>query len=83
MRSVYTIKLFGPQAVRAGTRELRIELPSPAQAGQLLAALGEACPAIQPTLAGSRIAVNHEIAAAEQSILDSDEVALIGMVSGG
>lgn len=55
---------------------------SPTCAG-VLAGLGEAAPVLAPMLGGSRLAVNHEFAALSDTIAPGDEVALIGLVSGG
>ena len=51
----------------------------------VLAALARACPAIADALPGCRLAVNHAFADGDDAppIQSGDEVALIGMVSGG
>lgn len=72
-----TVRLFGPLAQRAGAEAVLVEVPSEAPTcAQVLAAL----PA---ELAGHRLAVNHEYASADTKISEADELALIGMVSGG
>ncbi len=82
-----TVKLFGPQAALAGRREVAVVLTrngeEAATAGGVLAGLGEAVPALRGSLAQSRLAVNREFAAAGDAVRPGDEVALIGMVSGG
>ena len=78
-----TVLLFGPQAALAGARELRLPLDSGATVAQVRAALGAACPALAPSLPASRFAVNHAFAAETDPVAASDEIALIGMVSGG
>lgn len=78
-----TVLLFGPQATLAGTREITVE-PAEPTAGSVLAALATA--AAEPlvgSLGTSRLAVNHEFAEDTHPIRPGDEVALIGMVSGG
>jgi len=80
---IVTIKLFGPQADLAGAREVRVPLEGTPTVARLRAALAEACPALAPTLLGSRLAVNHEFAWDSEMVGENDEVALIGMVSGG
>jgi molybdopterin converting factor small subunit len=80
-----TVKLFGPQAKQVGSGEVSVDLD---QATPNCAALREKLPQQQPALADSlphsRFAVNYEYVVDEQAPIDpSDEVALIGMVSGG
>jgi molybdopterin converting factor small subunit len=79
----YTVKLFGPQAVKAGTREVQLDLPDVATAADVLQALRERCPQIRDSVSASRLAVNQELASPELTIKANDEIALIGMVSGG
>lgn len=78
-----TVKLFGPQAQLAGVREVRVEVGDGATGARVLAALGRTAPALRPSLDGSRLAVDHEYVGDEQVIRAGQEVALIGMVSGG
>lgn len=80
------VKLFGPQAALAGTREVEVEVEAggvAATAGGVKAALAAMVPAIAATVGSSRIAINHEFAADADPVRERDEVALIGMVSGG
>ena len=78
------VKLFGPQAQRVGRRHVRVELADDdATCAALRRALHEAAPQLADTLADSRFAVNHEYADESRTIRADDEVALIGMVSGG
>lgn len=77
------VLLFGPQAAIAGRRELPIDLPPDATVDDALVALGDAAPGLIDSLDTSRLAVNHEFAPAAQVLTATDEVALIGMVSGG
>jgi molybdopterin synthase catalytic subunit len=78
-----TVLIFGHQAISAGTRSLAIEVAAtPCTAADVLAAIGAASPALLPSLASSRLAVNHEFADAGQLISGREELALIGMVSG-
>ena len=79
-----TVLLFGPQAQLAGHREIAVDVPGDvATVGAVLAALGEAAGELRDSLRTSRLAVNHEFATEETVINPGDEVALIGMVSGG
>jgi molybdopterin synthase catalytic subunit len=79
----YAVKLFGPQAVKAGTREVQIDLPEAASATDVLDALRQRCPQIRDSVSASRLAVNQEFATPDLRIKATDEIALIGMVSGG
>lgn len=78
------VLLFGPQATLAGARSVDVSVDNVAPtASDVLAALREAAPALTSSLKSSRLAINHEFAAGDQTIHQDDEVALIGMVSGG
>jgi molybdopterin converting factor small subunit len=78
------IKLFGPAAQRAGSREIRVTLEGERPTCQdLRAALARAAPALGDMLPVSRFAVNQEFAGDDDPVRSGDEVALIAMVSGG
>lgn len=78
------VQLFGPQAALAGTRSVEVEVDSAEPtAADVLAKLNDAAPEIADSLRTSRLAVNHEFATGSTPITPGDEVALIGMVSGG
>jgi molybdopterin converting factor small subunit len=78
------VLIFGPQAALAGARAVRVAVAAErATAAEVLAALGAASPALEPSLRGSRLAVNHAFVGSGSPIGPGDEVALIGMVSGG
>lgn len=78
------ILLFGPQAELVGARELSIELPEGSvTAAGALEAVATAAPVLRDSIGQSRLAVNHEFVASDRVIRAEDEVALIGMVSGG
>lgn len=72
------VRLFGPEAAAIGTDSVQVTLQGAASCQNLLDELTR----IHPDLTG-RIAINHEFAQPEQIIGESDEVALIGLVSGG
>ena len=78
-----TVRLFGPQARLAGADRVDVPLPQHATADDLLTRLQTVCPPLGPSLAASRIAVDHAYAAAGDPVPDGAEVALIGLVSGG
>ncbi|MEX0886391.1 MAG: MoaD/ThiS family protein [Phycisphaeraceae bacterium] len=79
-----TVKLFGPQAQLAGCETLTLTLDAPQPTcGDLRIALADAAPPLAPSLPASRFAVNHEYVPDDQRISTDDELALIGMISGG
>lgn len=77
------ILLFGPQASIAQADRVTVELGHAPTVSDALSVLGEHLPELVPTLDVSRLAVNHEYAQAEDQLSEGDEIALIGMVSGG
>lgn len=78
------VRLFGPAAQTVGRREIQLMLDEKrATCADLRAALAASEPALQALLPACRIAVNQEFAAEDQLLRAGDEVALIGMVSGG
>ena len=79
-----TVLLFGPQAQQAGRREVALDLPGQtATCADIRRALAGEVPALHESVTRSRLAVNHEYADDQQPVREGDEVALIGMVSGG
>jgi len=79
-----TIKLFGPEATAAGRRELPVELDAAQPTCKnLRRAIGQQYPDLAEKLTACRFAVNHEFADESMSISETDEIALIGQVSGG
>lgn len=77
------VKLFGPQARAAGRPQLAVELPPEATCKELRQKLRQVAPWLAGHLTASRFAVNHAFANEAQPLQPGDEVALIGMVSGG
>ena len=78
------VKLFGPQAAAAGCPSVEVELgEGAATCAALRRALAAACPAVAESLPASRFAVNCELVGEDHPISARDEIALIGMVSGG
>jgi len=80
-----TVRLFGPQARMVDRDSVAIELPeTEPTCARLREALSEAAPSLNGSLPGSRFAVNYEYVVDETtSLYADDEIALIGMVSGG
>lgn len=78
------VHLFGAEASALRRDRICIEIPEamPTCAG-LRARLVESEPALADALRTARFAVNHSFAPDSQPIAPGDEVALIGMVSGG
>ena len=78
------VLLFGAEREAVGSDRLTVDLPG-AQATclQLRSRLLEGFPQLKAHLAASRFAVNGEFAAPDRPIGEADEVALIGLVSGG
>ena len=77
------ILLFGPQAKLAQSARVTIDLNHTPTVAEALSVLGQSVPELVPTLKASRLAVNHEYAQKDDVLCEDDEVALIGMVSGG
>lgn len=77
-----TLHLFGAEARLIGQRLLTIDWPEPQISSDQLA---RQIRQLYPQLSRStfRLAVNHEFAGADQPIHETDEVAIIGPVSGG
>ncbi len=79
-----TIRLFGPEARAVGRNEIAVDIVDDSPTCQhLRARLAETVPALGPLLNHCRFAVNHEFVEQDHAIQPDDEVALIGMVSGG
>lgn len=78
------ILIFGPLAALAGGKRVIVEA---ADARPTCGALREALAAARPDLAAPlrahRFAVNQELVEDDARVAEGDEVALIGMVSGG
>ena len=78
-----SVQLFAVARDKAGRASLEIELPEQATVADLRSAIAKECPALAPLLAASRIAVDSEYAAGQQSLAENAEIALIPPVSGG
>jgi molybdopterin converting factor small subunit len=78
-----TVRLFGPEAQVSGRARVTVRVDSAATCGQLRSALAEHEPSLAPSLRACRFAVNHEFVGDEHPLCEQDEVALIGLVSGG
>jgi len=79
-----TILLFGKEAEAVGSPRAVVSLPAEeVSCRDLREALAIAQPKLASQLAASRFAINHAFATDDQRIRPTDEIALIGMVSGG
>ncbi|MEO0586652.1 MAG: MoaD/ThiS family protein [Planctomycetota bacterium] len=78
------VKLFGKQADLAGGRSIDVEVtPCVTTCREVLDRLAVAVPALQPSMAASVLAVDHEVAAPTRVLRGDEELALIGLVGGG
>ena len=78
------VLVFGPQARMVGTDRLTLkELRLPTAANELLSRIGNRYPELAASLSVSRLAVNQEFVDTTALINTGDEVALIGLISGG
>lgn len=77
------VLLFGSEAAAAGRDRVEVEAPDGATCHEVKERLGSVCPALRLLLPAGRLAVNAEFAGAETVVRPGDEVALIGLVSGG
>jgi molybdopterin converting factor subunit 1 len=77
-----TVLLFARVADLLGATSVRVALPTPATAADVLAAV-RALPGGAGIPAVTRVAVNHRFVDAEAAVHESDEIALIPPVAGG
>ena len=77
------VLLFGPEAAAAGASSLSIDAGDRPTCASLADKLRAVHPALAPHLTSARFAINHEFAPPDRPVSASDEVALIGLVSGG
>jgi len=82
-RMTVEVLLFGPERAAVGADRVRVPLADERTCAALRAGLAAAAPALAPALATARFAVNSRFVADSYGIGEGDEVALIGMVSGG
>lgn len=78
------VLVFGMQARAIGSDRLTLaNTESPIAASAVLSRIAETHPDLSASIGVSRLAVNHEFATAETLINEGDEVALVGLISGG
>lgn len=78
------VLLFGPQALKIEATEARVrDIEFPIRVSDLITELTRQYPVLESSIVVSRLAVNQEFASPEWFIQADDEVALIGLISGG
>ena len=77
------VKLFGAEADAAGREEIAVPLEEASTCARLRQRLAELEPRLGSHLPACRFAVNHEFVGDDYRLAEDDEVALIGLVSGG
>ncbi|MBC7772346.1 MAG: MoaD/ThiS family protein [Pyrinomonadaceae bacterium] len=80
---IVRVQLFGPYAAAIGSDEVAIDAPEAVTSEQVLSLLGHQHSQLVPLLQSARLAVNHSFAVPGTVIGERDELAVIGMVSGG
>lgn len=79
-----SIKLFGTEAIAVGRRQVEVTLDDPVvTCRELRDAVVQEAPMLAGTIDSCRFAVNSEFVDSDHKVGADDEVALIGMVSGG
>ncbi|HEY2909606.1 MAG TPA: molybdopterin converting factor subunit 1 [Gemmataceae bacterium] len=78
-----TVQLFARARELASAGSLTVQLRSDATVAELRHAIVERIPALAGIVAASRIAVNLDFADDQQTIRETDELAVIPPVSGG
>ncbi len=77
------VLLFARARDLAKADSVELRLPFPATAADVRQAIRECCPQLEPLLASSALAINHDFADDSTPIPKNCEIALIPPVSGG
>jgi molybdopterin converting factor small subunit len=77
------VRLFALARERAGAATLAVEVPEGATVADLKGALARTCPALEPVLAVSVIAVNSTYTWGPELVPPDADLAIIPPVSGG
>jgi len=77
------VLLFGAERAAAGRDRAVVDLPSGRTCRDIRDGLAERVPSLRPHLTSARFAVNGEFVPLDHGVSPTDEVALIGLVSGG
>ncbi len=78
-----SVKLFATLKDKAGTDCIEVTVPTDASIKQLVDVIGQDFPELRESAAVALVAVNQEFVFPEDTILDTDEIALFPPVSGG
>ncbi len=78
----FDVQLFGAEASAHGAGVMRLEFSSPPSAAEVLASVAMA-PSLGVMAGQWRLAVNHSFVGADHVCQVGDELAVIGLVSGG
>lgn len=78
------VMLFGPIADMLGSDTVAVDTPSEQPTARaVLDSLGEQNPTVSDAVRSCRLAINHSFAHDDAIVGADDELALIGLVSGG
>ena len=77
------VLLFGAEAQALGRRSAAVVTEPGSTCATLLQQLAKDYAPLRPLLGAARFAINSEFAGPDRVVHEGDEVALIGMVSGG
>lgn len=79
-----TVLLFGPYAEAVNDSSVPLEIASPdCTAEEVKQRLGEQYPKLRGLLGPAMLAVNQQAVRPDHPVRETDELAIIGMVSGG
>lgn len=78
------VRFFATLKDRAGADQITVDLSEQAPTvGDLLSHLGQAMPALQPSLSTVIVAVNQEFSFSDHLLYEQDDIVLFPPVSGG
>jgi len=78
------VLVFGMQSRAIGADRVTLnELSFPVAASEVLTLIARVSPELSASMGVSRLAINHEFADSTTLIHAGDEVALVGLISGG
>jgi len=79
-----TVLLFGPYAEAVKESSVTVDIASSTcTAGEVKASLAQQYPKLRGLLSAAILSVNHQAVRPDHLVQESDELAVIGMVSGG
>lgn len=77
------VLVFGAEALAVGSAAVEVEVPEGATIREFRGAVAEQHPALGAAMARVRVARNHAFAGPDEVVGAGDELAIIGLVSGG